>query len=122
MKLACESANAISDPFTPDVWSVPLNQVVELDLEPGDTVCACRGLVWATVAGQRCDIMLTAGETYDVPHRQRMYFSGFDDAVLQVRGRGRRSVEDRQAHQSRWVPWPASLLHRWVRGRQRQIA
>lgn len=119
MKSADESACEIFPLMPPHVWSVSLTRGVELVLEPGDIVRGCRGLIWATVAGERHDIMLTAGEAYEAPQYQRMYFSGFDNALLQVYRRGRGHTKQGSARQS---PWPASMFQRWVRGCLGQIA
>lgn len=114
MKSADESVCEIFPLPPPHVWSVPLTRGVELDLEPGDIVRGCQGLIWATVAGERHDIMLIAGETYEVPKHQRMYFSGFDGALLQVHRRGRGHARQGPARQS---SWPARVFQRrvWIR-------
>lgn len=100
----------------PDVCLVPLTRGVELDLEPGDIVRGDQGLVWATAAGERNDIMLTAGETYEAPRRQCMYVSGFDGAVMQVFRMARGSAWDRPASLSSWFAGSAAVLQRWMRG------
>ena len=100
------------------VWrSQPLGRTIEFDLESGDIVLDCQGLVWATVDGQPDDIMLAPGDTYEVTRHQRMRFNGFDDARMVLLARGPVAVAAALKPWNRTVNhWASAFVERWVLG------
>lgn len=101
----------------PTEWELQSDTSFEFELEPGDIVRGCRGLVWATVHGEHQDIMLSPGDTYVVPHQQRMYFSGFGASRMVILTREPFKL---RTPRSGWggavSSWSAALVERWLLG------
>lgn len=101
----------------PTEWALSLNTVVDFDLEPGDIIRGCNGLVWATVDGESADIMLAVGDTYEVPRQQRMRFNGFDDARMVILARGPVAIRAPLRSWERTLNrWTTAIVQRWFSG------
>ncbi len=101
----------------PTEWELSSETGFEFDLEPGDIVRGCRGLVWATVHGEHQDIMLAPGDTYAVPRRQRMHFSGFGASRMVLLTREPFTLRTPSTRWGRMFSnWSAELVERWLLG------
>lgn len=103
--------------YQPTEWALSLDTVVDFDLEPGDIIRGCNGLVWTTVDGESADIMLAVGDTYEVPRQQRMRFNGFDDARMVILARGPVAIQPpRRSWERTLYRWKTALVQRWFPG------
>ena len=117
MKTACATSRQHFALLQPTEWALSLDRTIEFDLEPGDILRGCQGLVWATVDGQPDDIMLAPGDTYEVTRHQRMRFNGFDDARMVLLARGPVAVAAALKPWNRTVNhWASAFVERWVLG------
>lgn len=117
MKTACASSRQHFALLQPTEWTLSLDSTIKFDLEPGDIVRGCHGLVWATVDGLPDDIMLAPGDIYEVPQPQRMRFNGFGAARMVVLARSPIvQAQLRMPWNQAITHWASALLERWFVG------
>lgn len=117
MKTACASSRQHFALLQPTEWALALETSLEFELESGDIVRGCKGLVWATVDGEYQDILLAPGETYQVPRAQRMRFNGYDAARMVILARGPvAAVGPRKSWDRALNGWISGMVERWMLG------